>query len=86
MRLPTLAQQTLGSGPVAFSGKATHHFGPGHPAAEGHFPGNPIIPGAVLLREVIAAIFGPNYATGSSFEIVWTKFHVPVRPGNMVER
>ena len=27
-----------------------------HPAARGHFPGNPIIPGAVLLDEVLQAV------------------------------
>jgi 3-hydroxyacyl-[acyl-carrier-protein] dehydratase len=56
------------------------HFPPGHPTAEGHFPGNPIIPGAVLLREVIAAI-----APAAPVEILWAKFHVPVRPGNTIE-
>ena len=34
-----------------------------HPAGPGHFPGNPIIPGAVLLDELVAAIF-PGDWTG----------------------
>ena len=27
-----------------------------NPQAEGHFPGNPIIPGAVLLREIVSVL------------------------------
>lgn len=73
-----------GPNPAISPGSATRHFAMGHPAAEGHFPGNPIIPGAVLLREVVAAIFGPNNPP-TPFEIVRAKFHQPVRPGNTVE-
>jgi 3-hydroxymyristoyl/3-hydroxydecanoyl-(acyl carrier protein) dehydratase len=62
------------------SGTSTRHFAIGHPAAEGHFPGNPIIPGAVLLRDVVAAI-GP--ARGG-YEIRSAKFHQPIRPGDEV--
>src|SRR4051812_28539408 len=69
-----------GSPTVGFSGMTTIHFPSGHPSAEGHFPGNPIIPGAVLLREVLAAI-----APATPVEILWAKFHVPVRPGNTIE-
>lgn len=67
------------------AGTVSHHFAVGHPAAEGHFPGNPIIPGAVLLREVVAAISGPVNAPAMPFEILWAKFRIPVRPGNTVE-
>lgn len=56
------------------------HFPSEHPTAEGHFPGNPIIPGAVLLREVIAAI-----APAAPVEILWAKFHVPIRPGDTIQ-
>jgi len=62
-------------------GTAIHHFAAGHLAAEGHFPGNPIIPGAVLLREVIAAI-AEAAGGGSWCEIRSAKFHHPVHPGN----
>lgn len=64
---------------------ATRHFALGHPAAAGHFPGNPIIPGAVLLREVVAAISATDEAPGGraeGCEIRSAKFHHPVRPGD----
>jgi 3-hydroxyacyl-[acyl-carrier-protein] dehydratase len=51
-----------------------------HPAAEGHFPGNPVIPGAVLLREIMSAIAGQH--PGELYRAVTTaKFLHPVRPG-----
>lgn len=34
------------------------HFAREHPAAPGHFPGDPVVPGALLLDAVIAAIAG----------------------------
>jgi hypothetical protein len=57
---------------------ATLRFPLDHPAAAGHFPSNPIIPGAVLLSDILAAIV-PNAAAR---EIRSAKFHHPVRPGD----
>jgi hypothetical protein len=56
------------------------HFPLDHPAGPGHFPGNPIIPGAGLLDEVVASIV-PN---GWAGQIDAAKFHHPVRPGDTV--
>jgi 3-hydroxyacyl-[acyl-carrier-protein] dehydratase len=61
-------------------GTATLRLAPGHTATDGHFPGNPIIPGAVLLREVIEAI--AKGTPPSAYEIRFAKFHYPVRPGD----
>ncbi|HXM84513.1 MAG TPA: hypothetical protein VN899_01840 [Stellaceae bacterium] len=59
-------------------------FAADHPAAQGHFPGNPIIPGAVLLDEVLGAI-GASAGSGvDAFEILSVKFLRPVRPGARV--
>jgi len=54
------------------------HFAADHPTAPGHFPSNPIIPGALLLDEVIRTL--PGGATG----IRSAKFFHPVRPGESV--
>ncbi len=59
-------------------------FPPDHPAAQGHFPGNPIIPGAVLLSETLLAIeasLGVSLAPG---QIGSAKFLSPARPGDRV--
>lgn len=48
-----------------------------HPSAAGHFPGNPIIPGALLLDAMVAAIAG---STGS-VTIHTTKFLAPIPHG-----
>ena len=55
-----------------------------HAAAQGHFPGNPIIPGALLLSEVLRAIetnLGKNLFP---YQIRSAKFTRPVRPGERV--
>ncbi|HXZ02369.1 MAG TPA: hypothetical protein VEI03_20405 [Stellaceae bacterium] len=57
-------------------------FGIDHPAAEGHFPGNPIIPGAVLLDEVLHAIAGEGGGRPAVIRAV--KFLEPVRPGDVL--
>jgi len=51
-----------------------------HPTGPGHFPGNPVLPGAVLLDEVAAVLF-PG---GWSGTVEAAKFHHPVRPGDTV--
>jgi 3-hydroxymyristoyl/3-hydroxydecanoyl-(acyl carrier protein) dehydratase len=55
-----------------------------HPAAPGHFPGNPIIPGAVLLDETLRAIESGLGVSLSSCRIQSAKFLAPVRPGDRV--
>jgi len=45
-----------------------------HPALAGHFPGNPIVPGVVLLDQVLSALPG-------TMSVPWAKFHAPLRPG-----
>ncbi len=55
------------------------HFAADHPTAAGHFPANPIIPGALLLDEVVQAIAGE--AGNAEVTIRAAKFFRPVRPG-----
>ena len=57
---------------------------PDHPASHGHFPGNPIIPGAVLLDETLRAIEAGLDAGLAPFRIRSAKFLHPTRPGDRV--
>ena len=61
--------------------ESTLHVAADHPAFAGHFPGQPILPGVVLLAEALHAI---SQATGRGAER-WTlasaKFLRPVTPG-----
>ena len=53
-----------------------------HPAAEGHFPGNPVIPGAVLLAETLSAVSAGVGADLSGARVRSAKFLAPARPGD----
>ncbi len=55
-----------------------------YPAAQGHFPGNPIIPGAALLDEVMRAMEAQTGRLFTHCEIRSAKFLHPVRPGDRV--
>jgi 3-hydroxymyristoyl/3-hydroxydecanoyl-(acyl carrier protein) dehydratase len=55
-----------------------------HPASRGHFPGDPIIPGAVLLSETLQAIEAALGASLVPFQITSAKFLHPTRPGDRV--
>jgi len=55
-----------------------------HPASQGHFPGNPIIPGAVLLGETAHAIAADLEFTPALCQVRSAKFLHPVRPGDRV--
>ena len=59
-------------------------FPPDHAAAQGHFPGNPIIPGALLLSETLRAIETSLGKVLSPYQIRSAKFTRPVRPGERV--
>lgn len=56
-----------------------------HPTGAGHFPGNPIIPGALLLADVIKTIADAEQLTFVTCNIKQAKFQRPARPGDSVE-
>ncbi len=52
-----------------------------HPCFAGHFPGHPILPGVVLLDEVVAAAERHLARPLQALQVRVAKFHAPVRPG-----
>lgn len=55
-----------------------------HPCGAGHFPGNPIIPGALLLDEVLTCISADLDVNGMAWKVKSAKFPQQVRPGDTV--
>jgi len=56
-----------------------------HPALTGHFPGFPIVPGVVLLDEMLHAIDQTHSAGASPWHIDTVKFHHIARPGENLQ-
>lgn len=52
-----------------------------HPAFPGHFPGRPIVPGAILLEEVYARIEASLGIDCCSYALRAVKFLHPLAPG-----
>lgn len=52
-----------------------------HPALVGHFPGAPILPGVLLLDEMLFALEQERAKAAGGWRIGAAKFVKPVRPG-----
>ena len=65
--------------------KLTLHIDANHPTGAGHFPGNPIIPGALLLAEVLRSIEQAEGASYAACHVKNAKFLAPARPGDTVD-
>ena len=55
-----------------------------HPAFAGHFPGTPIVPGVVLLDEVMHTIVSDTGMPATAWQISSVKFLSPLKPGESV--
>ncbi len=60
-------------------------FPAGHPAFPDHFPENPVVPGALLLDETLAAVAVRRGLPYEVLEVRHAKFVQPVRPDQGVE-
>src|SRR5215470_6538489 len=56
-----------------------------HPSAAGHFPGNPMVPAAVLLDEILAAVERVHGKPAAGSVLKSVRFQRPVRPGDVLE-
>lgn len=61
-----------------------HAFAADHPSAAGHFPGHPVIPGAVLLDEVVRVLHTCLGNEQATLEVRTAKFLHPVLPGERI--
>ena len=52
-----------------------------HPAYSGHFPGEPVLPGVVLLDATLHALERAGRGSPGAWEINSAKFQSAVRPG-----
>lgn len=59
-------------------------IGPEHPALPGHFPGQPVVPGVVLLDHVLDLVRESVVQEAEFLSIPWIKFLQPVLPGQLV--
>lgn len=55
-----------------------------HPALAGHFPGNPVVPGVVVLDHVVAAIEARQGAL-PPLRLPQVKFQAPLLPGETAD-
>jgi 3-hydroxyacyl-[acyl-carrier-protein] dehydratase len=58
------------------------HIAADHPSFAGHFPGFPVLPGAVLLDETLRAIESARGIDLAAWQISSAKFLDGVRPGD----
>lgn len=56
-----------------------------HPCLPGHFPGRPIVPGVVVLEQVLAAVEAAHGPLAAPLRLPQVKFVQPLLPGEAAE-
>ena len=57
---------------------------PDHPSLPGHFPGYPVVPGVVLLNEVMDSLYQLSEQPARVTGLPMVKFASPLKPGEAV--
>jgi len=63
--------------------RAALHVPPEHPCLPGHFPGNPLVPGVVMLQHVAKAL--RDWRQKRLVRVLEAKFLAPLYPGEHAE-
>lgn len=58
---------------------------PDHPSLPGHFPGNPVVPGVVLLDRVLDALEAETGVKVGTLRLPQVKFMQPLLPGQTAD-
>jgi 3-hydroxyacyl-[acyl-carrier-protein] dehydratase len=56
-----------------------------HPALPGHFPGRPVVPGVVILDQVLTLLVGAVGIDSSWLDMPQVKFAEPLLPGESAQ-
>lgn len=80
-KLPQEALRALAARARSLGTRASLTIPAEHPALAGHFPGIPVLPGVLLLDEVVRMLESDAGLGGARWRIGAAKFVKPVRPG-----
>ena len=64
--------------------QVTVSIDPAHPALEGHFPGNPVVPAVVILGKVFEVLRKVVPQPIQVVDIPYAKFVSPLKPGEPI--
>ncbi len=73
------------AGDAALATPVTLDIPADHAAFAGHFPGNPLVPGVVLLDETLHSVAGTRGVTAGRCAVVAAKFLSAAHPGERLQ-